>query len=241
MTEQREHNRARSARKLGQLLSAALLALTLPGSEEAFSKTALTNEPAAMVEYVVNGPDGLSNFDYVYPGHVIDLGTNGALSLIYFQHCIREEIRGGQVTIQEYSSDVREPIQLSRTSLQCGNGQNLAIQNDRRTSAAMVFRGQPKLLQIDHSAPCFQTSGKADWLSIVEARSALEIFLIQRPEKMVDLSRLRVFLKPGQIYHVRTNDNTITVRIAADAKMQSGSEAVSLDDQLTEKMVCENP
>ena len=48
-----------------------------------------------MVEQISGGLGDLSTFDYLYPGRVVDLGSNGSLVLIYFQSCLRERILGG--------------------------------------------------------------------------------------------------------------------------------------------------
>jgi hypothetical protein len=223
------------------ILCLILLALAIVSSGETSSAPVWIDEPAAMVEQVVDGPDGLSNFDYVYPGRVIDLGTKGALSLIYFQNCMREEITGGSVTIGEHGSDVHKTVQLNRTSLDCGGLHELSDQRGRRTSAAMVFRGQSNTKVINHSAPCILISSQADWLSIVETRSELEIFLLGEPSNSVDLRDYNIFLTPGRAYRISTNKNDVVIRVSPDAGQQSGSETLVLETQQTEKVTCGNP
>ncbi len=233
---QRTHNK-----KIEQSFYFLFLILGIVSSKETSSTPTWTNEPTAMVEHVVDGPDGLSNFDYVYPGRVIDLGTKGALSLIYFQNCLREKIKGGKVTVRELNSEVHEPVQLSRIAVGCGSMHTLSAQEDRRTSAAMVFRGQDKVRVIKHSAPCLLTSGQAVWLSIIEMRSALEVFILRQPGISVDLGAYGVILVPGQAYQIKTNEGTMVVRVSPDARETSGSEPVVLGDQLVEKVNCGYP
>ena len=194
-----------------------------------------------MVEQIIDGPDGLSNFDYVYPGHVIDLGTEGTISLIYFQNCLREDIRGGKITVRELRSDVHEPAELSRKAIGCGSMEALDAQGDGRTSAAMVFRAQGGIKVVEHSAPCFLIPAKADWFSIVEMRSALEIFRLQRPGKSVDLVAHDVNLTPGGAYQIRTNENAVVIRVSPYPKRGAEANIVVLGEDLTEKVSCGNP
>ena len=217
------------------------LALNVAISESTESAPAWTDEPAAMVEQIVDGPDGLSNFDYVYPGRVVDLGKDGSLTLIYFENCLREKIRGGEVTVRELQSEVREPAQLTRTAADCGSMHILDTPTDLRTSAAMVFRGQDKITVVESSAPCLVTSGQSNWLSIIEMRSGHEIFRLRQPGRKVDLAAYGLILKPGLTYQVRTDENSIIVRVSVIAKPDRVSEPVTVGEELTEKTPCGYP
>lgn len=218
-----------------------LVILSIVSSKDSYSTPVWVSEPTAMVENVVDGPNDISSFDYVYPGRVIDLGTKGTLSLIYFQNCLREKIKGGKVIVRELISEVHEPTQLHRTAIGCGNRHTIGAQKDRRASAAMVFRRQDKVQVIKHSAPCLIMSGQPVWLSIVEMNSALEVFILRQPGKSVDLGAHGVNLVPGHAYRIGTNESTVIIRVSHDTREARDPETVILGDQLVEKVTCGYP
>ncbi len=118
--------------------------------------SAWADEPAAMVEQISGEQDDLSTFDYLYPGRVIDLGSDGSLVLVYFQTCLRERILGGKVTVRNHESSVQGSIRLSRSPAGCIQDDRQLHHDDQRASAAMVFRGQASIKVIDHLAPRFE-------------------------------------------------------------------------------------
>lgn len=199
------------------------------------SATVSGNEPVAMVEHIVSGPDDVSNFDYLYPGRVIDLGTDGTLSLIYFQTCLREEILGGRVTIRENASDIRGSVRLRRVSAGCAIDDRRNDSHGHRTSAAMVFRGQAPIEIIDHLMPRFTLCSPAEWFSIAELPSALEILRIGTVGSSFDLRAHALFLDPGKTYRVGTNNGHTIIRTAPDADKTIGSRAINLRHKITDK------
>ena len=191
----------------------------------------LANEPAAMVEEITSGPDSLSAYDYLYPGRVISLGENGALTLIYFKTCLRERILGGKVTVQEHKSIVQGSSQLSRNAAGCGLIDRQFYNDDRRTSAAMVFRRLTSIPVIDHLSPRFETLNKSDWISIIELPSALEVFRTQQPDQIIDLNSLGFLLKPGSVYRVETNDHFAIIQIEFDSTKKTGSSPILIKNK----------
>ncbi len=195
------------------------------------------DEPAAMVEQFSGQLGDLSTFDYLYPGRVIDLGADDSLALIYFRSCLRERILGGQVTVREDESSVRGAVRMSRSPAGCRPDGQRFHHSDRRTSAAMVFRGQTRIEVIDHLAPSFEFSQRFDWLSITEIRSALEVFRLQQPREAIDLSSLNLLLEPGGIYRVETNESFAIFRIDPDARESEGSKPVKLFSKSPDKVI----
>lgn len=191
-----------------------------------------TNEPVAIIEDITNGPGHISKFDYLYPGHVIDLGRKGVLSLIYFQTCLRESIRGGKVTIQDRESDVEGSIRISQRLSGCDLGDHQHQPSGRRTSAAMVFRGSTPVLTIDHLSPRFKVSGDVQSISIIELPSSVEIIRLRPSNMTVDLSDHNILLVPGKIYRVASNSGYVIIRIDKEANQSRGANAIQIDHRL---------
>jgi hypothetical protein len=188
------------------------------------------NEPAAMVEHIDGGPEGLSIFDYLYPGSAFDLGSAGSVSLIYFQTCLREEIRGGLVTIREHESDVEGSVQLSRKPAKCGADRRQNDADRQQTSAAVVFRGSNPVVTVDHLAPRFEVNEGVDEISIIHIPLALEIFRAQLSSTTLDLGLHGLLLEPGQLYRIETgrSRSRLILRVDPDAQKKNEPRTIEL-------------
>lgn len=202
----------------------------------AATASARADEPTAMVEQVTGGPNDLSTYDYLYPGRIINLGTDGSIDLIYFQTCLRERILGGKITVLQDRSSVQGSVRLMRSHAGCGQDDRRFRHDDRRTSAAMVFRGRASIDVVGHLAPRFETADQVDWISVTELPSALEIFRLHRPNRIVDLNSLGLLLEPGGLYRVETGDSYVTFRVDPDAIERKGSKPISLRHRLPDKI-----
>ena len=105
----------------------------------------------------------------------------------------------------------------------------------------MVFRGQHHVQVVDDVTPCFLTSQKADWLSITEFPSSIEIFRYEQPNRSVDLSRYSVSLSPGVTYQIKTNDSTAIIHLDPDAREVNDSRVIQLVDKATDEIACGSP
>ena len=87
---------------------ASLALLTTPlSSARAEEYSTLGEGAAALVEDVWDAPGaGVDFMEYVYPGQYIDLRPAGGLVLFYFDSCLEETIRDGELYVQSESSDV---------------------------------------------------------------------------------------------------------------------------------------
>ena len=207
----------------------ALCFLLSLSAKESFSAQVSANEPAAMVEHIDGGPDGLSIFDYLYPGHAFDLGSAGSVSLIYFQTCLREEIHGGFVTIREHESDVEGSVRLSRKPARCGVDRRQDDADRRQTSAAVVFRGSIPVVTIDHLAPRFEVNERIDEISIVHIPSALEIFRVQLSSTILDLGLHGLRLEPGELYRIETGGSRSHLMLRVDPGAEKKNEAKTIE------------
>lgn len=103
--------------------------------------TALASEetPVGLVEELAEVDTDLEEFDYVYKGQTIDLGTDGEIVLSYFSSCKLERLKGGSVQIGQLASQTTGEL-LDQQTLECDNSQ-LVVSNDATESAVFVFRG----------------------------------------------------------------------------------------------------
>ena len=100
----------------------------------------------------------------------------------------------------------------------------------------MIFRNPGSIPVIDHLAPRVEISGKSNWISITELPSALEVFRLQRPNKIVDLNRLGLRLNPGSFYRFETNDSFAIFQIDSDARKKEGSNLIRLPQSRSDKI-----
>ena len=94
------------------LLSTALALFLSPGSSVVFASE---ETPVGLVEELAEVNTDLEEFDYVYKGQTIDLGTDGEIVLSYFTSCKLERLKGGNVQIGQLI--IRCQIMLARPGL----------------------------------------------------------------------------------------------------------------------------
>jgi len=138
-----------------------------------------SQDPVALVEAVSAPRAGVDLMDYVYAGQVVELGTNGTISIAYFETCTTETIQSGTVTVGSTSSTVRGG-QISSKKVPCQAAKPV-ITADASEAAASVKRlgpdGKPALHEwtIKSERPMFKWSSARDqklMLSIYEDGSA---------------------------------------------------------------------
>ena len=79
-----------------------------------FAASSLAQPVSAIVEDIQPPSAGISQYDYVTLGRVINLGSDGSLTLGYLVSCERERIEGGLVTIGREESIVQGGVKAKR-------------------------------------------------------------------------------------------------------------------------------
>lgn len=103
---------------------------------------AAEGSPAALVEAVENAPKADVGFlDYVYPGKVIELGSDGMVTLSYFETCLTETITGGRVKVARGASEV-EGGKVDAKKFPCEGGQ-MVVTAETGEAGATVSRVTP--------------------------------------------------------------------------------------------------
>lgn len=194
-------------------LSIAVLSL-LPG-------TSLAQQPAAIVEEIEATGVTLSQFDYVIPGRVIDLGAEGTLTLGYLASCERERIQGGRVTVgQDQSTVVGGSVK--RLKIACDGGALQLTSAQSQQSLTVVFRDFDPNKNKNLPKPEMVLYGTSPVVSIGAAGTALHIRRIDRNEQPVDivmdratadLAPLGISLTPGGLYQAKAAGRGITFKI----------------------------
>ncbi len=104
--------------------------------------TAAAGEPAAIVEAVSPPQPGVAAMELVEPGRTIEVGDRGELVLGYLRSCIREQIRGGTVTVGATQSTVVGG-RITRAAVECDGGRLVLTAEQAAKSGALVFRNPP--------------------------------------------------------------------------------------------------
>jgi hypothetical protein len=94
--------------------------------------------PVAVVEQVNGNVVEVEFMDYVRPGKVIKLGSNGSIVLGYMKSCWRETITGGTVVIGVEQSLVHLS-EIQRVKIDCDH-QGQPLSDRPREIAGAVFR-----------------------------------------------------------------------------------------------------
>ncbi len=142
-----------------------------------------SQDPVALVEAVSAPRAGVDLMDYVYTGQVVELGTNGTISIAYFETCTTETIQGGTVTVGSSSSTVRGG-QISSKKVPCQAAKPV-ITADASEAAASVKRlgpdGKPALHEwtIKSPRPMFK------WSSARDQKLTLSIYEDGRARKQI--------------------------------------------------------
>ncbi|MCX7310742.1 MAG: hypothetical protein NTV56_03235 [Alphaproteobacteria bacterium] len=155
----------------------------------------------AIVEDVRGGPAGVEFMDYVKPGRVIQLGSNGKIVIGYLKSCWRETITGGKVTIGTGWSEVSGG-KVDRTQIACDGGKMQLTYEVASKSGASVFRDihraeQPTLA--DASRPQFVLHGLSP---IVEVKRGSSVVI----ERIDNVGERYEIPGPGKIVHGRFYD-----------------------------------
>ncbi len=199
----------------------------------AVSILALTAEawagPTAIIEEIGTAREDFQPMDFLDAGEKIDLKSGETLHLGYLDSCIREEIRGGTVTIGKEQSIVTGG-RVTRNVLVCEGGTSIAKGKKKRDAGAVVFRANvgKSTAKPEHVvfalSPLVHLSSTPGEIRIMRLDGRGKVFRIPVEDEWVDLAKSRIKLKRNVIYRLEAGDRATTFRISPQAK----SEAVLL-------------
>ena len=185
----------------------------------------LAQQVSAIVEDVQADGVALSQFDYVAPGRVIDLGSQGTLILGYLSSCERERIAGGQVTVGKDQSTVVGGS-VKRLKIVCDGGSLQLSSEQSQQSLTVVFREFDPNKDKNLPKPKTVVYSTSPVVSVGAPGAALNIMRIDRSEQpidlvlseaTVDLAPLGVSLAPGGLYQAKAAGRGIIFKIDASA------------------------
>lgn len=175
-------------------------------------------EPVAIVEELDVEGSGLQFMDYVEEGRVIDLGTDGSVTLGYLASCLTETIRGGRVVVGRKKSTV-ENSEVKRQRAPCDGGAIRLSAAEADKSGVIVFRKPP--------GPQMTLYGTSPFISSPTARGAIVIERIDVPgerhdltlrDGFLDLANSATELSRGGIYRATAGDTELVFEIDQYAK-----------------------
>lgn len=210
-------------RTTGRVIGAVAAALLFISASDSHAA------PAAIVEDSAPTVSGLGFMDYLDPGRVITLKPEDWLVLGYLSSCIREEIKGGTVTVGATESNVAGG-KINRTVIPCGGAAQLS-QAQASKSGAIVLRKAPSK-QGSNAVPEPSTTILA--LSPILRSSASGAIKLQRLDqpgepvilpvnaRSADLLGLGIQLTPGGVYRASAGQTSTVFRIAPTATEAGG-------------------
>ncbi len=186
------------------------------------------DRPAVLVESISIPVQGVEAMDYLTPGMVVNLGTDGVLVVDYLASCVRETITGGSATIGTAQSSV-EKGKVTRRRVECDGGelQLTAAQSDQGGGA--VYRsalgghgpdGLPEPdLTLRSRVPFITTklSGTIKIERLDQPESTLEFATASAGKTGIDLGKTQNQLTAGGLYRASLGKRSLVFRIAPDA------------------------
>ena len=195
-----------------------------------FAGTAVA-EPSAIVEDIETEGASLGFMDYVEPGEVVNLGSDGRLILGYFAGCVQETITGGKVTVGKTGSTV-EGGSIETLKVDCDSGQVELTDRQSNSSGVVAFRGggsaAPKQakpqLTLHGLSPIVQI-GSPGTLTITRIDSAAPPIEMIVTAGAVDLYKRQIVLAAGAIYRAELTaaQSVSSVVFETDAFAEAGA------------------
>ncbi len=184
------------------------------------SLTAAGAEPAAVVEDYQGGSAKIEIMQLLSPGEKLDLSPKDVLVLGYFTSCIRETIRGGEVTIGSEESAISGGKRKSE-DIDCDGGAMISPQPTRKEAAAAVFRKgnfEKSLPKPDWTlfgkSPIFKLTKPAKEIVIERLDAEEKIRKLKISGLIVDTSRTGISLDPSGLYKISIDRNEFHLKIS---------------------------
>lgn len=187
------------------------------------SLSAAANSPVAIVEDVQASKAKVGVMDFLVAGQTIELGKDERMTIGYLNSCRRERITGGQVTIGEKQSEVKNGRVL-REDVECDGGSaNLSGQQAAK-SGALAFRSAPSNSLTDAKVTVYGTSPmivlpSANQHLVIESISGVaDRHEVNVQGSFVDLNDINISLLPNTTYRVVAGEQSTTFKIAPNAE-----------------------
>jgi hypothetical protein len=204
--------------------AAAIAIAVLVGSGAA----AKAEPPAALVEDIQGKVTGAEFMDYVVPGQVIKIGTNGSVVLSYLKSCRRETISGiGTVIVGADESKVHLST-VKDEKVECDASHAHATTKETSEVAATVVRGiapdatETAQVTLYGASPIFELKSRGalivERLDKAGERQQIEIANNRVKGRFFDFAKVNRALAPGGTYAATFGASKIVFRIDPQAK-----------------------
>jgi hypothetical protein len=214
--------------KTSVFVVATLVGLTMPG----LMTSVLAASPVALIEEVQGEVAGAEMMDYVAPGQIIKLGSDGVLVLSYLKSCRRETVSGsGSVTVGSGESKV-DGAHLKNDVVNCDAGHAQATTRETSEVAATIVRGigpddaaLPQAI-VYGASPIFEAKGRGtlavERLDKPGERQQVELNGRQFKGRFYDFAGTSHPLTPGGTYVATFGASRIVFRVDPQAKAGPG-------------------
>lgn len=187
--------------------------------------------PVAVVEDVQGKVTGAEFMDYVVPGTVIKLGSDGKVVLGYLKSCRRETVTGLGTLIVGAEQSAVHLADLNAIQVPCDSNQSQVVPQQVNESAATIVRSinEPSAtvpsLTIHGVSPIIEATGPGklviERLDVPGERHELAPAAMTRG-RFYDLARTKLSLVAGGIYSARIGSRLLVFRIDAAADAGAG-------------------
>lgn len=182
--------------------------------------SAMGQEPAAVVEEYRGSSSQIEAMQLLSPGEKIALAANEELVLGYFSSCVRETIKGGEVTIGKEESVVSGGNRKSE-DIDCDGGAMIGPQASRKEAAAAVFRkgnfaaSLPKPdWTLFGKSPIFKLASPAETIQIERLDGPEEKFSPKPAGLVLDTSKSGISLSPSGLYKITIDKHVFHLKIS---------------------------
>jgi hypothetical protein len=182
-------------------------------------------EPVAVVEDVNFVSDHIQPMDFLDAETTFELKSSESIVIGYFSSCLRESIKGGNVTIGQHQSTVIDG-EINRKTLECVGGDKVAGSAVNQTAAAVVFRTKKSknaataYKTIYSLSPIVRIVSDYAQLRVTRANGNGNPQNIAIENGMADFRKSRVQLKRNKIYTFSYGGRSMTVKVSPRAKLE---------------------
>ncbi len=215
------------AKPISGFLIAFVMMLAVAAS---LPKAALADNYAALVEHA-EGIEGVEALGFLAPGDLIDLGSDGRLTLSYLSSCRHEKIHGGLVRIGATASDASGG-EIDVTTIPC-EAQTVTRDANGEATVVRKYAGTRDMLSPEPDVIVFSVFPVLKSLKRVPSVRLVRLDR-KEPERELlledgvgDFRTFRIRLAPEGLYQIINAETDIDTIFRVDPKAETDSAILS--------------
>ena len=168
--------------------------------------------PSAIVERIDAPGSTIEAFDYLWPGDVVELGTDSVLVLGYMASCRRETIVGGRVTVGQDAS-ATDSTMLHHQKVPCDPIVATLTSAQASESGAVVLRDPEEealkaeqSIRIYSTAPVFRTPQPVARIVVRRLDRSEPVIVLEPSGSVLDTAGSATAFAPGGRYEAQAGE-----------------------------------